>query len=120
MTETSNITDIICSCGKTIPIYNDDHHGPTIGICSETGATWETLLTVLCENRAGFTTGSSFRVSMDAFGWNVIAYMRDGTSEEGSAYFTKDDTLTLRVDRYKYRDTEVDIPMSDIVHIQVG
>ncbi len=104
---------IKCECGTDIAVTVDDHHGPTIGICGHTGASWETLLSVLC--------GTDFE-------WNVIAYLRTGVRIEGNARFRSDDILELIIpDRMlptgvPAEDSDqwgIEINMEDVLHIQI-
>jgi hypothetical protein len=93
-------TTTTCECGVPVAATVDDHHGPTIGICGHTGATWETLLSVLCGGD---------------FAWNVVVYRRDGSTVEGNVYYRHDDVLSVVAD-----DADaVDVNMADIIHIQI-
>lgn len=97
-----------CLCGDRLPFPDDDHHGPTIGICGHTGATWETLMSVLCQD----------------FSWNVVVYLKDGSTREGRAERRTDDVLTLAPSPCSHCGSEMDwpvenVPFDQIIHIQI-
>ena len=91
------------TCEKKIKSMTDDHH-LSLGICGHTGATTETLDTLLR-------------------GWSVCVYVNDGRREWGYyEEYSDGDTIYLRVhddDISPHPYTEA-IAWSDVVHIQIG
>jgi transcription elongation factor Elf1 len=92
------------TCDSKIKTTVDGHHGPTVGICGHTGATFDTLLSVLC--------GSTPR----DIGWNVYVYLTDGTVLEGEAHSTSYGNEL----RLVHNDGETVLDLEDVVHIQIG
>lgn len=92
------------SCEKRIKSMADDHH-LSIGICGHTGATTETLDTLL-----------------GSFGWNVCVYTSDGRALWGEYEDGSGDTVRLRVldDSFGPLPYKESIDWADIVHIQIG
>ncbi len=89
-------------CDKTLKTTIDESHGPSIGICGHTGATWETIAAVLDT-------------------WSVTVYTRDGNTSVGEFrnYADHDDTFTL-VDLEDGLTYKEEIPFDTVVHIQIN
>lgn len=87
-------------CAEKLRTNINPYHGPSIGICGHSGATYETILSVL-------------------HGWSVTVTIRGGRTFTGMVQAQEGDLMRL----YDWYDPEpaliCTIPMEDIVHIQI-
>lgn len=89
------------SCNKTIKTTSDAHH-MSIGICGHTGASTETLSTLLMD-------------------WHVCVYVDDGRHLWGVLVGDNDVEITLSVKDDSGNETHTEtVNWNNVVHIQVG
>lgn len=100
-----------CQCADCL-LDNHDHPTPTIGICASTGASYDTLITLLCHP--------------DGIEWNVRVYLRDGVVLEGYCSPNPDDrygdsiVLSPNGSAGQYDVTVPTVVMFDnVVHLQI-
>lgn len=108
-------------CGTDLQVTVDDHHGPSIGICGHSGATYETLISMMCVHPG---TGEA--------PWRLSLHLRDGRIVTGGAFsmssypdsiILSDSDLLLESDDIDGPDAQDDLigtfHLADITHIQL-
>lgn len=96
------------SCKQTIKTTADEHH-LSVGICGHSGATYETLIALLCDSNP---YGDS--------PWRIAMYLHDGSVVEGEANYAYDvenagDCITLLDDKQLVGTFD----LADVKHIQI-